>query len=130
MRVLDGPPHGKIVQIRKQSRKCTQVLIAKIWERPRILRDIQGLNLIAFRKKLNALWPVKECSFEYVLGTEYKVICCYDIEAEEDIALSPDLIYHRPFDPEDTNICPRSALKDHFSLGGVFSWITTPLGEK
>lgn len=121
MRVPDGPPRGKIIQIRKESGKCTQVLIAKIWERPRILRDIQGLNLIAFRKKLNALWPVKECSFEYVLGTEYKVISCYDIEAEENISLSPDLIYHRPYDPEDTNICVGSALKDHFSPGGVFS---------
>ncbi|KFZ10701.1 hypothetical protein V502_07975 [Pseudogymnoascus sp. VKM F-4520 (FW-2644)] len=130
VRVPDGPPRGKIIQIRTESGKCTQVLIAKIWERPRILRDIQGLDLIAFRKKLNALWPVKGCSFEYVLGTEYKVISCNHIEAEEDMSLSPDLIYHRPYDSEDTDICLRSELKDHFSPGGVFSWITTRWEEK
>lgn len=119
MDVKDGPTCGKIIQMRKPLRgEGIQVLIAKLWGRWRIIQDAEGLE--TFQKKLDTRWPAEECSFQYVLGTEYMVISCRDIKAEAQISLSPDLIYHRPYGPVDLDIHLRSAIKKHFSKDGVF----------
>ncbi|OBT87062.1 hypothetical protein VE02_05044 [Pseudogymnoascus sp. 03VT05] len=117
--VPDGPTCGKIIQMRKlPGEEGIQVLIAKIWERWRIIQDAEGLETV--RENLDTRWPAEERSFQYVLGTEYMVISLQDIEAEAQISLSPDLIYHRPSDPVDSDIHSRSAMKKHFSKDGVF----------
>jgi hypothetical protein len=122
MNVKYGPTCGKIIQMCKPpGGEGIQVLIAKIWERWRIIQDAEGLE--TFQENLDTHWPAEERSFQYVLGTEYMVISCTDIKAEVQISLSPDLIYHRPYDPEDSNIHLRSAMKKHFSKDGVFHGI-------
>ncbi|OBT77752.1 hypothetical protein VF21_03830 [Pseudogymnoascus sp. 05NY08] len=119
MDVKYGPTCGKIIQMRKPpGGEGIQVLIAKIWERWAIIQDAEGLETV--QKNLDTRWPPEERSFQYVLGTEYMVISLQDIKAEVQISLSPDLIYHRPYDPEDSDIHSRSAMKKHFSKDGVF----------
>ncbi|PQE16462.1 sentrin-specific protease protein [Rutstroemia sp. NJR-2017a WRK4] len=124
--VESGPARGKILQIRKSTGdEHVQVLVALIWERSTIEDDTNAVR--GFKSKLNRFWPPK-ASFQFMVGTEYRVLTCASIIRDKrnplgmniEDRLWPDRVYNRPFDPEKTQILKVGDMNDFFDKNAAF----------
>ena len=88
---------------------CTQVIITKIWEENQDNPRCHRLGLGIGQEQ-----PVKKSLFRYIVGTEYIVIPCTEIVAEENISIYLRIAYHRPFDPRE-----KRNLRKVRSRGGI-----------
>lgn len=130
LHVTDGPPRGKILQIRRpEGSEDMQVLVALIWERSRIKEDAGGLKHLyeRFIKDLDEVWPETDDSFKFMISTEFRVLACSSIRDESDPlskniedSLCRSFVYHRPYNVEDTKIFRISEMEKFFTKGAPF----------
>jgi hypothetical protein len=126
LHVKDGPPRGVILQIRQPDGDLhVQILVALIWERNRIKKDAEELGRHLYKRflnRLNSVWPETEKAFKFMVSTEFRIVTCNSVRDRKDALsvsikenLCCDLVYHRPFETEKTNVCGISDMKDFFT---------------
>jgi hypothetical protein len=130
LHVINGPPRGKVLQIRRpDGEEHVQVLVALIWERSRIVEDAKALEHLRepFLNHLNKVWPRTEKSFTFMVSTEFRVLTCSAMRGVKDPFsvnienhLCPHLVYHRPFDTEETKIFDVPRMEEFFVKGAPF----------